>query len=159
MSDQNQIQGLPSGVVLDDAPHDASQDAVPVSTPIAAPDAVSGAAPDATQAIKGLPPGVVLDVAPHDAPHVMSPDLQAAYARGQHAPSTEVHYGSPMLGSDTANEFADRVATGFAKGSAETGHTVGNFLHQHLGIPMPDEILRPQLEGGTESKNAGESVG
>src|ERR1700730_1544116 len=51
MLDQNQIQGLPSGVVLDDAPHDAA--------PASQPDAQGG--------ITGLPPGVVLDAAPHDA--------------------------------------------------------------------------------------------
>src|ERR1700682_1665045 len=152
MPNQNQIQGLPSGVVLDDAPHDAA----PVSTPIAASDA----APDATQGVTGLPSGVVLDVAPHDAPHVMSPELQGAYARGQHAPVTESTDTTGVQGvADQMARGAGRIGTGIAKGSAETIHTVGNFLNQHLGIPMPQEILHPELEGGTQAKNAGESAG
>lgn len=156
MPDQNQITNLPAGVVLDEAPHDAPQGAAPASTAIAGPDAASGAAPAATQGVTGLPPGVVLDVAPHDAPHVMSPDLQAAYARGQHAPVLPVENLAPF---GALGEMERNVGVGYAKGAAETVHTVGNFLHQHLGIPMPEEVLRPELEGGTEGKNAGESVG
>lgn len=78
----------------------------------------------------------------------MSPELQNAYARGQHAPVT------PQEPSTL-----ESVGMGLAKGSAETVHTIGSFLNKHLGIPMPEEILRPELAGGTESKNTAESVG
>lgn len=80
-------------------------------------------------------------------------NLQDAYARGQHAPITdaEAQASEPSTLSS--------VATGVAKGAAETVHTVGSFLHNHLGIPMPEEVLRPELEGGTQSKNTAESAG
>ena len=90
----------------------------------------------------------------------MSPELQGAYARGQHAPVTEPAETTGFQGAaDQIARGAGRIGTGFAKGSAETIHAVGNFLNQHLGIPMPQEILHPELEGGTQAKNAGESVG
>jgi hypothetical protein len=82
-------------------------------------------------------------------PGQMNPDQQAAYARGQ-APTQPDSPESSTLSS---------IGTGVAKGAAETVHTVGSFLHNHLGIPMPDEILNPQLAGGTDSKNNAELAG
>jgi hypothetical protein len=86
----------------------------------------------------------------------MSPALQSAYARGQHAPVSPIENNAPF---GAMGDIERNVGTGVAKGAAETVHTVGQFLNKHLGIPMPQEILRPELEGGTEAKNAGESVG
>jgi hypothetical protein len=79
----------------------------------------------------------------------MSADQQAAYARGQ-APAQQDSAEPSTLSS---------VGTGIEKGAAETVHTAGKFLHDKLGIPMPDEVLRPELEGGTGSKNTAESAG
>lgn len=79
----------------------------------------------------------------------MNADQQAAYARGQ-APAQQNAQEPSTLSS---------IGTGVAKGAAETVHTVGSFLHNNLGIPMPDEILHPELEGGTDSKNKAELAG
>lgn len=90
----------------------------------------------------------------------MSPDLQAAYARGQHAPIVpEVEPPSRIPFQKEIGEAATGLGTGVMKGGAETIHTVGNFLNKHLGIPMPDAVLRPELAGGLEAKDAAETTG
>jgi hypothetical protein len=89
------------------------------------------------------------------------------YARGQHSP---IPAPAPTTYIQDRVQQVEDQATGFAKASAETVHTVGQFLHNHIGIPMPEEILRPELEGGEvqngkvvktglETKNTNEAVG
>jgi hypothetical protein len=76
-------------------------------------------------------------------------NLQDAYTRGQ----------TPAQPASEEPSTLSSIGTGVAKGAAETVHTVGSFLHNHLGIPMPDEVLNPELAGGTESKNNAELAG
>ncbi|HEV8492659.1 MAG TPA: hypothetical protein VGR76_10315, partial [Candidatus Angelobacter sp.] len=84
-------------------------------------------------------------------------NLQDAYTRGQHAQVTDAE--SQASEPSTLSSFG----TGVAKGAAETVHTVGSFLHNNLGIPMPDEILNPTPEekgtGAFDSKNKAELAG
>ena len=80
----------------------------------------------------------------------MSPELQAAYQRGQHVPTAADNEQPGVL---------EGVATGFAKGAAETIHTAGQFLHDQSRYSYAEEVLNTKLEGGTDSKSRAEAAG
>lgn len=125
------------------------------TTPSATIDISAGLVPASSGASQSggidLSAGLVPNVsAPGNNNPAMSADQQAAYARMQHVPTAADAQEPSTLSS---------IGTGVAKGAAETVHTVGAFLHDHLGIPMPDEVLHPELEGGTGAKNNAELAG
>lgn len=80
-------------------------------------------------------------------------NLQDAYTRGQHAPVTDAESQASQPSTLSS------AAMGVGKGFGDTVHTVGSYLHDKLGISMPDEILHPELAGGLDAKNTAEKVG
>jgi len=93
---------------------------------------------------------------------IMPPDVVARHQRGENPNAViaePTNDSGPAGVADQISRGGIRLGTGAVKGMADTIHTAGAFLHDKLGIPMPDEVMNPELAGGTDAKNSGEAAG